>query len=333
MVMSLEQTRLEVNPVLTNLAQGFVNPEAVMRLLYPFAEVEEYGGITASFDDSNYDEIDDDRDEDGEYNEVTDSYYGQPFKLNTKGLIYRLPDKRTKSRIVRLNWRSRAINKLMTAGSLKHEIECARMATTPANYHPDCRLILSAGGQLNDGVDPDPLIRTGMRITARKTGVPPNVLLLGPLVWDYFAVLYARNFAAGRAVNGQGLTPQLTPEILAGIYGFRRVAVCNAIKNIGGGRHDWVFGNHIVMGFTNPAALNSDRLPYRPNGTIDETIPAFGYTYVYRGNPIVYQPWYDPYRSSTVFKMDFDRKAVHTGVERGSGLITHGYGIFNAIAA
>jgi hypothetical protein len=331
MPLSVQGSRLGINLVLTNLAQGVIQPEFVMRLLYPLVEVADYGGQTVEFDDSDYLEVRDDRDDDTPYAEIQDSYFGRPFTLNTKGLSYRVGDKKANAmNVLRINWGQRAANRLIKRGGLMHEIEAAVAATTPARYDPANRITLTTGGQFNNaGVDPDPIIRTGKSVVAGQIGVDPNVMLLGREVFDTLASRYSTTFTSTN--TSPGLRDQLTEEKLAAIYGFQRVRVCNALRKVNGARQR-IFGKHLVMGYTNPAALNGDTIPFKTGGAVDFEEPSYGYTYVYRGNPLMYNPYYDNDRGSTVYKMDFDRKVVQTGVNKDTSLITHGYAVFNAVA-
>ncbi|NJR38535.1 MAG: hypothetical protein HC781_06410 [Leptolyngbyaceae cyanobacterium CSU_1_4] len=331
---SITGARAGVNIALTNLAQGFVQPSYVMRLLYPLDEVATYGGTVLQFDDSMYDDVSDDRGDDTPYPEIQSGYEGKPFKLNTKGLSYRVPDKRRKEmENLRINWGNLASNSLMTRAGLRHEIEGAVKATTVANYAATNRITLSAGNRFGDAnVDPDLIIRTGKDSCADQIGVEPNVSVIGRRVFSALANKYARTFTA--VGTNPGIRPQLTLMALAQMYGFRKVAVCDAIVKVGGARTK-VFGNHMVMAYTNPAALPTDDvsegllIPFRPSGAIDVMTPAYGYTYSFEGNPLMYSPYYDNDRGATVYKLDFDRQVVNSGVN-DAGLITHGYLIRDA---
>jgi hypothetical protein len=331
MTLSLQQSRLGVNLVLTHLAQGVIQPEFVMRLLYPLAETADYGGQAIVFDDSVYEETQDDRADDTPYPEIQDSFYGQPYKLNTKGLMYRVGDKKANQmNRLGINWGNRASARLMSAAGLNHEIQAAAAATNVASYATTNRITLAPGVQFNDAAtDPDLVIRAGKSAVSSQIGVDPNVCLMGQDVFDTLSVRYARAFTAP---SPSGMMNLLTEEMLASILGFARVRVCKAIRKNGAGAKTRVMGKDLVMGYTNPAGLNGDRISYVPNGAIDTETPSFGYTYVYENNPLMYNPYRDEERSATCYKLDFDRQVINTGVDRTSGLITHGYLIKNAVA-
>ena len=87
----------------------------------------------------------------------------------------------------------------------------------------------------------------------------------------------------------------------------------------------------IVLAYTNPAALEADRLPYRPTGSINIMQPSYGYTYVYRNNPLMYDPARNDEKGYTYYKLDFDREVVNTGVD-DSGKIISGYLVKAAVA-
>ena len=329
-IQSITSARAGVSLPLTNLAQGFNQPDFVMRLLFPLAEVGTYGGTVVSFDDSMYEDVQDDRADDASYPEITSGYTGTTYKLDTKGLRYRVADKRRKEmENLRINWGQMASTALMQRAALRHEIEAATVATTTGNYASTNRITLTSGSQLNDdGVDPDPLIRAGSDTIAEQIGMRPNVMVMGLRVFSAMAATYSRNFTS--VATAPGLRPQLTKQVLADIFGFQKVEICNAIYKVNGTRSQ-VFGKHIVMAYTNPAALNGNLIPYRPNGAIDTMTPAYGYTYVMQGNPLMYTPWIDQDRKATVYDLDFDRKVVASGVN-SSAAFTHGYLIANAVS-
>lgn len=327
MTLSLQQTRLGINLVLTNLAQGFMMPDAVMRLIYPIAEVADYGGQTLEFDDSIYEVVVDDRDDDTPYPQIQDSYFGRPFTLKTKGLSYRVPDKKAKQmESLGINWGQRASTSLMTRAAFQHEVEAAVAATTLASYATSNRVSLADGSRFDDNVDPGPVIRAGKAAVASQIGVDPNVMILGRTVFDAMA----ENPYIKERIKYTS-SDSVTEDLIAALYGFRRVRVCNGVRKVADGSKSYIFGNNVVMAYTNPEALDSDRLPYRPNGRIDIETPSYGYTYVYAGNPLMYNPYRDEDRGATVYKLDFDRRVVQTGTNRTSGLITHGYLIATAV--
>lgn len=326
---SLYGSRLGINQVLTNLAQGFIQPDYVMKLLFPLAEVNDFGGQIISFDDSAYDEIDDSRADGTDYPEIEDTFTGLPFTLKTKGIKYKLPDKKREQMAnVRINWGDMAAQAVMNRAGLMHEIQASVIATTVNNYATANRITLTSGSQLNEAnVDPDPIIRAGKNVIAGQIGIDPNVMILGRDVFDALATKFARNFT-NTAPNG--LRQQLTEDSLANIFGFARVRVCNAIRKVGNTRSR-VMAKDIVMAYTNPAALEADRLPYRPTGAINIMQPSYGYTYVYRNNPLMYDPARNDEKGYTYYKLDFDREVVNTGVD-SSGKIISGYLVKSAVA-
>jgi hypothetical protein len=329
--LSLLESRLGVNKVLTNLAQGTVQPAFVMRNLFPLVDVSEYGGQLIEFDSSDYDDVDDDRADDSEYNEVESGYFGRPFTLQTKGLRYRVGDKKAKQMSAnQISWSNVAASSLMNRAMLRHEVEASVLATDPTRYSTDNRQTLSPGAQIGDtNVDADMLIREGMAAVSGQVGLDPNVICFGRDVWDVMCNRYSQNFVS--VATAPGMRLQLTPERFGEIYGFDKVVVCNAIRKVGGEPRR-VFGKHIVMARVHSAALGAERTPWKTTGQITIFEPSFGYTYVYQGNPLLFDPYRDEDRGATVYKMDFDRRVVNTGVDKNTGLITHGYLIHSAVA-
>jgi len=329
---SLTAARAGVSLPLTNLAQGFTQSSFVMRLLYPLVEVGTYGGTTLQFDESAYEPATDDRADDTPYPEVQSNYEGKPFKLNTKGLSYRVGDKRRKEmENLRINWGQIATTTLMTKAGLNHEIEGAIKATTLANYATTNRLTLAPGSRFGD-VNPDPIIRSAISsISDQISDVTNLVGVMGRRVFDVLAGKYATNFTS----TSPGVQQQLTLDTLANIYGFRKLGICDAIAKVGGVKTK-VFGNDFVIGVANPAAIptgSSDAglpIPYVTNGTVNAMTAAFGYTYVMQNQPRMYAPWEDLERRALVYQLDFDRAVVNTGVNT-AGEITHGFLIKSAV--
>jgi hypothetical protein len=334
----LQDARLGINLPLTNLAQGFTQPSAVMKLLFPLADVASYGGQIIQFDDSVYDDVDDNRDDDTPYPEIQSSYSGRPYQLITKGLSYRVPDKRRKEmENLGLNWGEIAKNAVMGKFALRHEIEAASVATTAANYiaggtvaDPTLGTTLTggAGSYFTDAaINPINVVRRAKTSVAMRTGVDPNVAIMGRDVFDGLAARYANAFTSSFDPRAT-----LTEEMLANLFGLARVAVCDALVRTNTAQAlNRVFGKHMVLGYTNPKALEADRLPYRPIGSITPMEMAYGYTLVMDGNPLMYDPYYDNERGATVYKGDFDRRVVNPSVD-GSSKITAGYLLQNMVA-
>lgn len=326
--LSIQGARLGINLPLTNLAQAYIQSEYKLKdVLFPPAEVGTYGGQVLQFGDSVYDDVDDARADDTPYPEVQWAYEGKPFKLNTRGISWRLGDKRrVEMENLRINWGQIARDELMNKVALRHEIEAVLIATNPANYLSSNRIALSVGSRLSDGANPLRLIRTAKTAIANQIGVEGNVVVIGREVFDELCVLYSNSFVGGGGV----VRADLTEQQLATVFGVRRVVVCDALVRRGGVLQK-VFGKHIVVAYTNPAALNADRLPYRPTGTINPMAISYGYTYVFRNNPLMYNPYYDNERHATVYQLDYDRSIVKTGVDQ-NGQFTAGYLIMDAVA-
>jgi hypothetical protein len=325
---SLQAANLDINQVLTNLAQGVKQHDLVMRVLFPFTEVAEYSGQLIQFDRSIYQVVDDDRADATPYAKVQDGYTGRPFQLATKGFSYEVGDKKARRQAaLRINWGQRAVNRMLSTAGLLYEVQCAAIATNLSNYSVNNRETLAPGAQISDPtVDPGPIIRRAKSRVSGQIGTDPNVWTMGQEVFD---ALCENRYIIDKIKYTSA--DSVTEEILAAMYGFKRVVVCKAIRLNDAGDTERVFGKHMVFARTNPAALEQDRLPYRPNGQIDAEEPAYGYGYVYQGNPLVYNPVRDEKLKSTTYLLDFDRSVAPVGVDNNNK-ITYGYMVANAAA-
>jgi len=322
---SLNGARATQNLILTTIAQGVVQPAFVMRVLFPLVETATYGGTIIQFDDSIYDDASDDRADDTPYPEIQSGYEGKPYKLQTKGLSYRIPDKRKiEMQNLGINWSQMAAQQLMNKAGLRHEIEAATLATTVANYATTHRITLASGSRFGDsGINPDPIIRTAVDTIANTSGdVSSLVAVVGRGVFSALATKYANNFVSTN--TAVGMRQQLTLDTLANLFGFQKVMICDAIYKSTSGARTKVMTNDMVIANVNPAGINGNTLPYRTGTQINAMMPAFGYTYVMQNHPMAYSPYYDNERGAEVYKLDFDRRIVNTGVD-SSGLINSGY--------
>ncbi len=325
---SLRNASAGVSISLTNVAQGFKMPQFVMRALFPLVETGDYDGRIIRFDDAIYEEIDDNRADDTTYPEVQDGYQGAAYSLSIKGFSYRVGDKKAKKmERMNINWGRRASTRMIQRAGLKHEIESAAVAVTPANYAAGNQIALAGAQQFNDpSSNPGTYIRAGRSAIAQQIGVDPNVMVMGREVFD---TIQENELIKDRLKHTT--RDSLTTEMLANFYGFDEVRVCSALVKRANGTKEYVFGKNLVMAYTNPSALRQDRLPFRTTGTIDQEEPSYGYTYTYMGNPQVFSPYRDDDRGATVYKLDFDRSVQAVGVN-DANLITHGYLISNAVA-
>lgn len=330
--LSVQEARAGVSLPLTNLAQGVVQPKFVMPLLYPLARVSEYGGATIRFDDSIYDAVIDNRADGANYPEVQFGYSGGVYKLEFGGLSIPIPHKRRDQMIrMGINPGEIAVGQLINKVGLAHEIQCATVAVNPATYAASNRVILGSGSRFGDAtVDPDPIIRTGKSAIANQIGLDPNIMIIGRNVLDVLCARYAKNFTSSVATTGPGLRQQLNTDDLAAIFGFDKIAVCDAIFNQAGGARGKVFGNHVVMARTNEAAIGGTPLPYKPQGNISMVQPSFGYTYVIDGHPQVFAPFEDKRVRSDIYQIDFDRQVQTVGTNQ-AGEAIYGYLIQNAV--
>ena len=308
-----------------------MQPEFVMKILYPLAEVPTYGGTTIQFDDTVYEAANDQRADGAAYNEVQSGYTGGTFKLGMGGLRYVVTHKRRKEmENLNINWGAMAASTLANKAGLAHEMECAIASTTFGNYASTHRIALSAGSRFGDAsVDPDPIIRAGKTAIANRIGLEPNVGVMGRAVFDALCTKYAKNFTTSMATTGPGLRQQLSLPDLAVIFGLQKMVICDANVKVAGGAMSKVFGNHLVLARVHPQALTGDALPYKPTGQINIVEPSFGYTYVMQGHPSMYAPWEDKHTKSMIYDLDFDRQVRNIGAD-AAGALTYGYLIQNA---
>ncbi len=322
---SFRESGLNANPMLTTLAQAYLNPNRIATNFFPIAESADYAGQIMRDDDSLYETVEDDRDDDTPYTEIHEGFSTQAFILRPKGFKIRYGDKRARRLgLQRVSIQRRAPRKLMQRATLNHEVEALKKLTDFNLYQADCRKTLTVGTQLND-IDPGPLFREINTRVASFIGGDPNVLGLSRYAADAIAnnpyVLERFKYTSRESV---------TTDMIAALYGYERVVVSNALVKDNTGKAGFAMGAHMIAAHVNPQALAAGRLPYRTDGEIDPEEASFGYTMVYPGNPVVKNPIRNEEDEVTIYKLEFDREIVITGTNERTGLINHGCLVLNA---
>lgn len=324
--MSLLETRI-VDPILTRLAQGFIQPEIVGCMILPFAEVTTYGGKIVEFDKAAFATYNSKRSPGAATKRIQTGYgSNRSFSLDLDALEHAIPEEHlADSQMIGIDWPQYAMDACMGGLTNNLEVEQAALLRNPANYAANNKIALSGTSRFNNAASkPSSVIRAGKEAVRASIGMYPNVMLLGAAVLPGLQ----ENPEVQDKIKYTS-SDSITPELLAATYGFSKVLVGMAISAGVSGTLGDVWGKDVILAYVNPAALASGRLPFQASTTINRFTPALGYTYVMRGHPLAKPKYYDSNAESHIYGAKLHRQPVLSGVS--GGLINSGYLIQTAV--
>jgi hypothetical protein len=308
--LTLSQARV-IDPVLTNIAQGYSQLGFVGGALFPTVPVSMRAGNVITFGREDFMLYNTQRAPGEATRRVQFGYAGNPFALVDYSLEGALPIENLQEGLAGTNgWSidgaSLAIRKTLSIMGLRLEYAQAVLATTAANYAAGNKNVALAGtslwSDLTTGVsDPIANIETGKEAVRAATGRRPNTVVMGALVATKLRQhpkIVDRMKYTGRDIA--------TNEILASLFGVDRVLVGDAVySNDAGTAFTDVWGKAVVLAYTETAAL------------ADMGAPTYGYTYNLGGYPIAEQPYFDRNAKTWFFPVTRAEAPVIAGATAG----------------
>lgn len=314
--LNLSQVRV-IDPVLTNVAQGYKQPDFVGGNLFPQVPVSLRAGKIITFGKEDFMLYNSARAPGENTKRIQFGYSGSNFGLVDYSLEGAVPievyqEGSNGANGWSIDHMAMAIKKVSSIMALRLEKAQADLARTAANYGASNKTTLSGTSQWSDytGIsNPITNIETAKEAIRAATGKRPNVCVMGAAVMAKLRahpVIVDRMKYTGRDVA--------TADILAGLFGVEKVLVGDAIySNDAGTAFTDVWGKDVALAYTETSAL------------ADMGTPTFGYTYNLNGYPIVEQPYFD--RNAKSWFVPVTR--AESPVIAGAGA---GYLITNAVA-
>ena len=282
--LNLAQTRI-VDPVLTNIAQGWKQSGMVGDALFPLVPVGQRAGNILTFGKEDFMLYATGRAPGENTRRVQFGYSGSTFSLIDYSLEGAVPIEVYQEGMAANNgWSvdhmALAINKVQSIMALRLENAQAIIARNAASYQAANKITLSGTAQWSDytGVSqPAAVIETAKEAVRAATGKRPNTVIMGAAVMARLRqhpVITDRLKYTGRDIA--------TTEILASLFGVEKVLVGDAIiSNDLGTAFTDVWGKDVVVAYTDTSSV------------ADMGSPSYGYTYNLGGYPLVEQPYFD----------------------------------------
>ncbi|MBF0380690.1 MAG: major capsid protein [Magnetococcales bacterium] len=301
MSMSSSQVRV-IDPVLTEIAQGYRHAEHIGHSLFPKVPVAVSGGQILEFGKESFKLYQSRRAPGTATKRIRFGYLGKSFALVQDALEGQVPREylRDAAQIPGIDLGGRSVNSTLRALSLTLEYDQAQLATNAANYDSDHKVTLSGSDQWSDGAsDPTKDINTGKEAIRTSVGIYPNTLMLSAQAFNamknHQSIIDRFKYTSRESV---------TPEMLASLLDLEKVVVGKAVAFDDDGNDIDIWGNNAILAY----------VPTAPSGMED---PSFGYTYTMDGYPLVEKPYYENNAKSWIFPVSYERVPVLTGILSG----------------
>ena len=263
-----------VDPILTQVAQGYQNNEFVGGYLFPRVPVAQRAGKIIQFGKEAFQTYDNQRAPGSVTKRIQIGYSNQNFSLTDRSLDAIVPRELLEEAqaVPGINLASASIRTVQDAMALRLEVEQATLALNASNYGASNKVTLSGTSQFSDSVNSDPIgvIESAKDAIRQATGKVANTIVMGYSVLKSIrqhSKIIDRIKYTGRDIP--------TPELLAALWGVDNVYVGSAIQADDLGNFSDIWAKSMVVAYTNQAGMAD-------NGT-----PTFGYTYALNGYPFV----------------------------------------------
>lgn len=292
-----------VDPILTTVARGYRQGEAVGLLLFPRVYVSLRGGRTLQFGREDFTVYNTARAPGTNTKRVQVGYLGEPYALEDHSLEGLLPDEISGEAAAQgIDVQSRALNAPLRALALELEVAQATLALNAAKYDSNHKVTLSGTDKWSNAASkPGAQMRSYREAVRQSIGVDPNTLVLAP---DSF-----NDLAENPAVQDRfkyTSADSLTLAMAAAYFEVQRVVVGKAIR--------W---NPATQAMENVWGSGSAVLAYVPANPQSYDEPSYGYTYTLAGMPLVRAGYRDEGAKSWAFPVDDVRAPAMTAMTAG----------------
>jgi hypothetical protein len=296
-----------VDPVLSNVAQGYKQPNLVGSALFPPVPVAQRGGKIVTFGKEDFMLYATGRAPGANTARVQFGYTSGSYALEQHALEGAVPFElmQEANAVPGIDMARMAVQKVQNIIGLRLEKAQADLATTASNYAAGSKNVALSGTSLwsdltNAASDPIANIEAGKDAIRAATGKRPNTMVIGAAVFKSLrqhSKIIDRTKYTGRDVP--------TVELLAALFGLDRVLIGDAIVANAAGTFSDVWGKTCVLAYTDI-------------GTIaDMGLPSYGYTYRLQGAPIVEVPYQDRNAKSWIYPVTDEVAPVIAGATAG----------------
>lgn len=254
-----------VDPVLTELAQGYHNLNMISEVLFPIAETVKEGGKIPTFGRQAFRLQTTKRELRSASNRLTPEDIGSiTAVLEENDIEYPIDIREINEAEGIYPLRQYGTSVTQDVIALGREKYCAALALDEANYDESNKVTLSGTSQFsNANSDPIAVIKSGVRAIKRSTGRKPNVCAISGDVWEVLSE-HPKVLEKIKYVS----TAVLTPEDFARLIKIDTVVVGEAVYEESSTLKD-IWTKDIVLAYVAPKSTEKKQNIYEPS---------FGYT-------------------------------------------------------
>lgn len=295
-----QQVRV-IDPILSNVVQGYRHAEHVGFALFPRVNVGVSGGQVIEFGKESFKLYNARRTPGSATKRIEFGYAGKPYALVQDSLEGKVPREhlRDAKAVPGIDLGTRSVNLVMNSLSLALENEQAALARNAANYDVNHKVDLAAAKWTNDANNPIADIDAGREAIRATVGIYPNTLVLSAKAFNA-----AKNNANVLNRFKYTSSDSVTAEMLARLWNLEKVVVGVAIAFDDAGASIDIWGSDAILAYV-PSMVS----------TIEE--PSYGYTYTMEGNPLVEEAYYDNNAKSWIYPVTYERAPVLSGITSG----------------
>lgn len=294
-----------IDPILTEVAQGYKNAAMVGTALFPVVNVMQRGGKILSFGKEDFALYATARAPGSNTKRVQFGFASGNYALDQHALEAVAPWElqQDASTVAQVNLASAALRKTQNIIALRLEKAQADIATTAASYAASNKTTLATVNQWSDYTGtskPSADIETAKEAIRSQIGMYPTTVVLSAQVMGKLRqhpAIVDRIKYTGRDTA--------TPELLAALWGVERVLVGGAVYSDAAGAMADVWGKFVVVAYTQPASA------------ADLGAPTYGYTYRLDGAPYVEVGYQDRNTKSDIYPVTDDVLPVLTAPSAG----------------
>jgi hypothetical protein len=300
--MSPSQARV-VDPILTAVAQGYSNNAYVGRLLFPTVPVAARAGKVISFGKQDFLLYATRRAPGQSTKRVQFGYASTDYGLTDHSLEGAVPieNEEEAKAVPGIDLGAGAVGSVQNAMGLGLEYEQATLARDATQYAATNKVALAGADRWTDpDSDPFTVVSDAREAVRKQIGKRPNSSVISPSV---FSALKKHPKVLDRIkYTGRDVA---TVDLLSALFEIPNLAVGDAVYSPDGNTLGDVWGDDMVLGFTELGSVP------------DRGAPTYGYTYQLNGYAIVEQPYYDRNTKTWYYPVTDARKPQLVGAAAG----------------
>ncbi len=300
-MLNAQQVRV-IDPILTNVAQGYIQPSFVGLSIFPAVPVEISGGQILQFGKEAFMQYNIRRAPGGVTKRIDFGYLGEKYALTNDSVECKLPFEWLRDAAVMpgIDLGTRAVKLGMNVVMLALEIEQASVALNAATYDNNHKITLAGTAKWSDNSsNPIADIDDYREAIRSSVGIYPNLLTLGPVAWK---ALRANPNVIDRFKYTNA--DSITEDMIARLFQIDKVQVGKTVQAADDGTMSDVWGNTAL-------------LSYSPTSVAGAEQPSFGYTYTMNGHPLVEVPYQDRTVKSWLYPTTYERAPVVAAPQAG----------------